>query len=418
MVQNNSNNNDNNDQQQLTSSSSPLTLVEIKRSSNNKNNNNNQEVARKLREERDLRIAKAASLFEINETAKVDMVGLALNDFYELLVVKLRTRLSEDRARIGILTQQSSSSNTNSSSTSIGNSNPTLNSTTNTTNTSSWIPSLFSSGGGFFPQLPGNPLTSLFALSAFSMAQNSFAQSINPRLVITFFAFDFLRKLTRATIIHIQSRRLNNFVSHFSAQSVHSDVDSEKLVREVAQAIALRLLPQIVPLSRNGKATLSRVIVDRISTHFKRGRFGLEEESRVPIVAMAQNIKWTFESLIMEWTIPADRVPRKKPLALTARVIRALTTEILPGDEVSLEFEPFFASSTLPIASTHWTADGVLSKTGLRVQMLDGKEALFAHSQSDYLTYGFVWGTIQEAEERGMKQIIDYQPSKNNNSKL
>jgi len=196
-------------------------------------------------------------------------------------------------------------------------------------------------------------------------------------------------------------------------------LQTERGVREVARALSMRHVDQIVPLTRSSQMVLADVMVARVISHLQRGRFGYPGESRSPLVSAVQRTAWSMEAAVHSVLTPPDRIPQKKTLTLLERCVRALTAESSPSDDVTLELEPWFSSvdGSRPV----WTANGVLAKTGLRIraesEMGDGagnSEMYFAHEFSDVDTYGFCYGSLFEARERRMKEVAGTDASSSN----
>ena len=365
-----------------------------------------------------LAIASAARMFEINERAKVDLVNRQIAEFAETLAVKLRARVAEDRAR----SRPDPLSSGANGSLAVGGGAlamaPALPALPLLSMFGNLLPTGSGGGGGL---LATTFLVSMVTLS--TVMGGAASPLLNMRTMLALMVVHTAQQTVRNAIADAQRRRFENLATQFAGPAAgrdDADVETERTVREVARLIATRHAAQIVPLSKQGRAALASVIVRRVTVHLRRARAGVADESRAPLVRSLQHVKWAGEDMWDRWMKPADRRRSRDTLPIMERVLRALTTERLPGDDTAtLEFDPLFASSAVRIGDgARWTADGVLCRSGLRVWVrspgsssLPGSgrgaetEAFFAHDNSDVATYGFAFGSLSEARERGMSEV-------------
>ncbi len=194
-------------------------------------------------------------------------------------------------------------------------------------------------------------------------------------------------------------------------EGAEDELESERVVRELSEAIAVRHIHHVSKLSKNGHKVLASVVVDRIFRHLRRHRATYEGESLIWYVADLQHAAWWLESSWDRLSKPADRVSSRPRLPLHARCVRAMTAEASESDERVLELEPLHSSGAASAqqgedlakggGAGRWSAAGVLSRSGVFVH---DQDALFVHSQTDVARFGFVYGSQDEVNWRRMRR--------------
>ncbi|CAK9088920.1 Uncharacterized protein SCF082_LOCUS41985 [Durusdinium trenchii] len=251
------------------------------------------------------------------------------------------------------------------------------------------------------PQSMGGRLaTGVVAVLTFGSLYRRMVQDMRPFLVMM-----AGYNVYRIASLKLQAQELQQYLNVLLAfeENGEDELENERVVREVAEQVALRHINHISKLSKTGQKTFASVIVDRICRHLSRHRFGFEEESIVWYVRDFQQMMWSMEMFFKRMTLPADRVTMRPRLNLQARVVRALTAESSENDDRILELEPFH-NEVDPIEQPFpWTASGVLSKSAVFVHEHD---CVYVHSQTDVALYGIAYGSAQEvkwsaAEARG-----------------
>ena len=329
-------------------------------------------------------LSAAVASLEIDPRAKSELVRQRVAEFAETVAVKLRRRVADDRARLHLLRAEASGRDSAAAAPN-----------------SVW---------GVFQSVAGAQL------SAAAIAQGMLFYQFGVKGALSVLGMSLLQKLGENSFRALRMRRLEALLGYFGALGTTdgSDVESERLIREVAAMLAWRHADHVVRLSTRGQYALADVMVRRIRSNLRRGQTSYRGESRAPAVAAVQR---TLQTVSVAWNkalVPADKLLTAPPLSLVDRVVRALTFECLEGDDTTvLELDSLLVP---PQASAQggggraamWTAHGVLSKCGVRValpQAQGGGNAHFAHEGTDVFMYGFAWGTEEEARDRGMTRV-------------
>jgi len=315
------------------------------------------------------KLVRASEQFEITQQAKLDIVAAQLANFFDVLCARLRDCVS-----------QALRNNNNNK----GNENNKSLSTTIGLSTSRMLFGKWQ----------------IASMVALMLSRVDTVPKLLKRLLSAFGVTGFVEYGYREVLYSAARRRQANLASAFllgPTTKEDESVQTERAIRLVAQAISLRHIDQIVPLTKASQSLLAKVVAIRIAKHLKRHAISLENESRAPFEAFLQH---TFVTLNMVYHVlltPADKQPLLPTLSLVDRCVRALTAETCPDDDsTEVQFEPFF-SSTSTMATRSWTVGNILNKPAVKVD-----ECSFVHEFSDPVVYGYCYGNEREVRERGM----------------
>lgn len=179
------------------------------------------------------------------------------------------------------------------------------------------------------------------------------------------------------------------------------ELENERVVRIVAERLALRHINHVSKLSKSGQKTLATVMVDRICRHLSRHRFGYEDESPVWLKSTLQQFYWSTETYMKRLILPADKVPRRARLDLFQRIIRALSAENSDNDFRTLDVEPLHQSTEDTYSSKRaWNAADLLSRSAI---LVPESGTVYLHAETLLDVYGVAYGTLDEVTRRQMQ---------------
>jgi len=353
----------------------------------------------------------AAQAFELTERAKAEIVQAQLIQFSEVLKIKLRSRLyryrfearrlwAEIEADGGGFYVPETVQTINWDNDVAGGKPSTVVATTSPSSAfglNAGLGQSFSQLGGTFAMLFPNSLSGRAALvltSVISLGSlyRRVISDLRPVAILLSCA-----SAARQAAIKLKAMELSRCLNVFLAfeENGEDELESERVLREISERIAVRHVNHVSKLSKNGQKTLANVVADRIFRHISRHRNGYAEESLVQHYSNAQQFFWSIQGYIQSLIKPADRRYQRPPLDLYSRCVRALAAEAADTDHRLLELEPYHENT-----GVRWTASEVLSRSAV---LLQDEGVLYVHPRSQVDQFSFVWGLRDEIKWRRLK---------------
>jgi hypothetical protein len=108
--------------------------------------------------------------------------------------------------------------------------------------------------------------------------------------VLSCATLDFAYRETIAVSLRARRTNLSTAFCPNQGSQETASLHTDRAIRGVAQTITLRHIDQIVPLTKPSQSVLAQVMAAHIAAHLERRPVGYENESRAPVVALAQHL--------------------------------------------------------------------------------------------------------------------------------